>query len=309
MPRISFLNAIQGGQQSGSARTVRGILERCYLEPLHPGSPLLIGDTPLTTFSAKHVIVLRDRMASFSAAANKRVKELRRVFNWYQEENPDREISNPTTKVKLLKRKVKGFHSWTLDEVERYEKCHPLGTAARLTLDLILYTAVRRGDVVKLRRTHVTHDGWLALKLARQMLCLMPIIEPLAESISAFIDANKGTVAGSANLDAFLVTAYGKAFSPSGLGNHMRKWCDEAGLRHCSAHGVRNATSARLAELGCTEEEIAAITGHVDLDQIRVYTRGARRKLMAENALRKLQNGLNQRARKSMTALSKSLGI
>ncbi len=289
-------------------RRVRGILESCCQEATKPGSSLYIGDTSLVTLDASHVNVLRDRKAAFSAAANKRVKEVRRVFNWYQEEHPNKNIPNPAARVKLLKRKVKGFHSWTLEEVARFERCHPLGTAARLTLDLILYTAVRRSDVVKLGRKHVTHDGWLHFEVGKTGVELdMPIIEPLAGSIAAFIEANKGTLAGNANADSFLVTAYGKAFSPAGLGNRVRQWCDEAGLPHCAAHGVRKATSARLAELGCTEEEIAAITGHLDLDQIRVYTRGARRKLMAENALRKLESGLNQRARKSMTTLSKFL--
>jgi hypothetical protein len=35
---------------------------------------------------------------------------------------------------------------------------------------------------------------------------------------------------------------------------------DDAGLPHCTAHGLRKAATARLAELGAAENEIMAIT-------------------------------------------------
>ena len=31
------------------------------------------------------------------------------------------------------------------------------------------------------------------------------------------------------------------------FGNKMREWCNQAGLPHCSAHGLRKAMSRRLA--------------------------------------------------------------
>ena len=37
----------------------------------------------------------------------------------------------------------------------------------------------------------------------------------------------------------FLVTEYGKPFTPAGFGNWFRQRCDEAGLPQCSAHGLR----------------------------------------------------------------------
>jgi hypothetical protein len=37
--------------------------------------------------------------------------------------------------------------------------------------------------------------------------------------------------------------------------NWFRARCDEAGLPHCSAHGLRKVASLRLAEYGCTVHE------------------------------------------------------
>lgn len=52
------------------------------------------------------------------------------------------------------------------------------------------------------------------------------------------------------------MTEFGKPFSVAGFSNRFRKWCNEAGLPHCSAHGLRKAGSARLAELGASDRKI-----------------------------------------------------
>src|SRR5665811_2046431 len=72
-----------------------------------------------------------------------------------------------------------------------------------------------------------------------------------------------------------LTTQTGKPFSAAGFGNWFRDRCNEAGLSHCSAHGLRKATARRLAEAGCTMHEIAAITGHASLSEIQRYTKAA----------------------------------
>jgi integrase len=43
-----------------------------------------------------------------------------------------------------------GVLAWTEPDAVRYEARHPIGTKARLAFDLLLYTGVRRSDVVKL---------------------------------------------------------------------------------------------------------------------------------------------------------------
>ncbi|WP_235953389.1 hypothetical protein [Salipiger sp. PrR002] len=59
-------------------------------------------------------------------------------------------------------------------------------------------------------------------------------------------------------------------------------------LGNCSVHGLRKAAAARLAELGCTEFEIMAITGHTTSKEVTRYTRAASQKTRAESALRRL---------------------
>ena len=88
----------------------------------------------------------------------------------------------------------------------------------------------------------------------------------------------------SGNL-TFLVTAFGKPFTANGFGNWFRQCCNLAGLPHCSAHGLRKAAAARLAELGASESEIMAVTGHTTSKEVVRYTRGARQKVLAARAM------------------------
>jgi integrase len=59
-----------------------------------------------------------------------------------------------------------------------------------------------------------------------------------------------------------------------------------AGLRpECSFHGLRKAACRRLAEAGCSANEIAAISGHATLKEVERYTRAADQARMARNAM------------------------
>jgi site-specific recombinase XerD len=89
----------------------------------------------------------------------------------------------------------------------------------------------------------------------------------------------------------FLVTEYGKPFSEAGFGNWMRQRCDEAGLSDCSSHGLRKAIARRMAETGMSPHQIQAITGHTTLKEIERYTKAVRQKLIAEMAMRGLDDG------------------
>jgi integrase len=74
----------------------------------------------------------------------------------------------------------------------------------------------------------------------------------------------------------------------------MRKWCAEAGLPECSAHGLRKACARRLAEAGATAHEIMAVTGHKTLAEVQRYTETAMREGLADSAHAKLLSWANR---------------
>lgn len=267
-------------------RVRRQIIEHCLHEPIEPGSSILFADFPLDRFGIKAMKVLRDRKMALPAAANGRVKALRQVFVFAMDEEDDRGeplmTMNPARDVRYLKGNVGGIHAWTLAEVEKFEKCHPIGTKARLAFALLLYTAQRRSDIIQFGRQHV-RDGWLRFTQFKGRTRNPVTLEiPIIPALQQIID-----VSPTGDL-TFLVNDLGRAFTQAGFGNKMRQWCDEAGLPDCSAHGLRKATAARLAELGCSDREIMAVTGHQTEKEVTRYTRSARQKVMAKSAMKKL---------------------
>jgi enterobacteria phage integrase len=86
-----------------------------------------------------------------------------------------------------------------------------------------------------------------------------------------------------------LTTAFNKPFTYAGYGNMMADAIAAAGLPdRCVLHGLRKAAARRLAEAGCTEKEIAAVTGHTTLKEVARYTRAADQKRLAAGAVAKL---------------------
>jgi integrase/recombinase XerD len=77
-------------------------------------------------------------------------------------------------------------------------------------------------------------------------------------------------------------------FTANGFGNKFKDWCRQANLPHCSAHGVRKATSTAPAEAGATPHEIMAVTGHQTLEEVERYTKTASRRKTADAAMAKL---------------------
>jgi integrase len=194
---------------------------------------------------------------------------------------------NPVRDVPYFKSGSQGFHSWTLEEIQRFEERHAIGTKARLAMALLLYTGQRRSDVILFGRQHV-RDNWLTFTQQknrnRKPVSLSIPVAPALQSIVAASQCGDLT---------FLITDFGRPFTAAGFGNKFRDWCDQAGLPHCSAHGLRKATAARLAELGASEHEIMAITGHQTSKEVSRYTRAARQRVLADSAMARLARGDN----------------
>lgn len=255
----------------------RRILEGAWDEPISPGSPHVFADMPLARVTPKALRVLRDRKMDAREAGNARVKVLRAVYRFAL----DDEIVtvNPAESVPYFKTKTQGHHTWTVEEVRRFEERHPIGTTARLAMALMLYTGARRSDAVRLGPQHVA-DGWLKFTAYKNRN--RSPVEVEVPMLLALTHVIEGTKKGHL---AFLVTKFGKPYSMGGFSGQFRDWCDQAGLKHCSAHGLRKAGATIAAENGATERQLMAIFGWVDPKMASLYTRRAERKRMAGGAM------------------------
>ena len=114
------------------------------------------------------------RRANTPAAANNMVRMIRLLMRFAIDEGWRKD--DPTLGIKMLKIKSDGFHCWTYDELEAFERRWPIGTRKRLAFALLLYSFQRRGDVIRLGRQHIS-DGCLTIvqHKTRAKLTILPI--------------------------------------------------------------------------------------------------------------------------------------
>lgn len=261
------------GLAAGTQRARRGILEQFRREH---------GDKPLRLMTRGHLTKILGDKKPF--AARNWLMALRGLMQFAVEAGI--RADDPTAGIDPARAKQGNIHTWTEAEIAQFEACHPLGSRARLAMALLLYTAQRRSDVIRMGPQHV-RDGVLTL---RQQKTGTPLAIPVHPELARVIAASP-----CGNL-AFLVSgedapAPGAPLSNSGVGNAFRRWCDEAGLpATCSSHGLRKAACRRLAEAGCSAPQIAAISGHKSLREVQLYIAEADQARLARAAFEHLDN-------------------
>lgn len=236
------------------------------------------GDQPFAGFQREHILAARARRADMPHSANHFLRAMRAIWKWALDAGIA--TTNPTKDVPLLNPKSDGYHTWSEDEVAQYEARWPTGTRERLALDLLLYTGLRRGDVVRLGRPHV-RDSWFKIRTEKKgVLVEAPLLPILAASIEATPTGDLTFIAG----------VQGRPMVKQAFGAWFRLACIEAGVPG-RAHGLRKAAAVRAAEHGATELQLMAIFGWTDPQMARVYTAKAQRKKMAGQAMAGLEGG------------------
>jgi integrase len=234
------------------------------------------GERPVSAITVGWLDRVFASMSDTPAAAN----VLRKVLSGLMDHARRLEwrTDNPVRLTETYK-EGEGHHTWTEAEIEQYRATHALGTMARLTLELALNTAARRCNVATLTRDDI-REGRIIVDHAKGN---DETSVPMLPTTKAALDALP-----AAPIKHLVVTQFGKPFSVAGLGNRMRKWCDDAGLSQCSMHGLRKAVSRRIAESGGTDAEGQAITGHRKAKTFAHYRAKANRSVLADAALSKV---------------------
>lgn len=266
-------------QKAGDARqkVARGIIEGFRAE---------FGDDRVADFTFEHVEAILSAKAKKRAVGKRIVggpvaavnlqKQLRRLFRYAVKLGLV--TANPAELAESVRAPKGGHHTWTEDEIARYRARHPVGTKARLALEIVLWTLQRRGNVVDFGPRHI-QDGkidFVALKGNK------PMKLPAAPQLIAAIRAMP-----SVGLKTYLVTQYGKPFSPDGFGNWFADRCKEAGVPG-RAHGLRKAAARRAAELEATNAMLKAIGGWEQDSEVTTYTKGADQARLAALAMNRL---------------------
>lgn len=245
------------------------------------------GDKSFRKVSKRHIQNAIDDRRAKPHAANSFLTAMNRFFEWAV--TNDHIPVNPCDGIKPIRAKIKGHHVWSLDEVEAFKKRHPLGTRARLALDILLYTGLRRSDAVVAGKQHI-REGVLSLRTQKTGAWVhIPVAGALRQSVDA---APTGDL-------TILTGEDGSPFvSPDAFGKWFHRRCAEAGLKECSAHGLRKAGATIAANNGATAHELMAMYGWSRISMAEVYTKEANRRQLAHAAAERIANGLSPHRKK-----------
>jgi hypothetical protein len=132
------------------------------------------GEKPLALLPPKFVALTLSQMKPH--VARNWVKALRGLMQFATKLELCRE--DPTQGVKLPRIKSDGIYTWAEGDIAAFEAVHPIGSQARLALGLLLYTAQRRSDVIRIGPQHI-RNGVLTVRQQKTGTTLGDIARPI----------------------------------------------------------------------------------------------------------------------------------
>ena len=236
------------------------------------------GDESYARITSATILAGRHRRAKTPHQARHFLDAIRGLFRWAHKAGFIK--TDPTLGVHNLPRKrTEGFTPWTEQHIAAYEARWPIGTRQRVWLDVLAYTGLRRGDVVRLGRQHV-RDGVATLRPEKGGF-VVEVTLPILPVLQRTLDA------GPTGDLTYVVGANGRPLTKESFGNEFKAACMSADVPG-SAHGVRKIAATRAAENGATEAELMAIFGWTDPKMAAHYSRAANRRKLAAQAIEKL---------------------
>lgn len=178
--------------------------------------------------------------------------------------------------------KQREFLPWPDWMIEHLAAAPPV---VRTAAELILGTGQRPNAAIEMRRDHFK-DGW------------MQVLDEKAD-MRITVYAPRGLLAYLASLPNtgahLLPKNLTQPLGYSAVEKTFRAWRETLGAeaRPYSLHGLRKLAIIRLAEAGCTDAQIQAITNQ-SLETIRYYRELANRKALSKSAMELLERNINE---------------
>jgi len=180
--------------------------------------------------------------------------------------NPAKGIYKLHTKKRITKR-------WSQEIIDKFDAAAtpPL----RLALYLLLYTGQRECDVITMQWDHI-RDGMICVKQRKTGEVVWIAIDP---ALQPALDATP-------RINEYILNSKrGRPFASSnGLSRAIRPTLKEIGINDHSGHGLRVSAACALKEAGCSDDLVAAITGHTNMKTLRIYLKEVDRQQMAREA-------------------------
>ena len=230
------------------------------------------GTLPVRGIETKHVQALADTQTP--ATANNLLRCLNAMMGWsvrhgWRQDNPCREAR--------YRPKGDGYGPWSAEQVEAARiELEPTRPDLWWAIALALYSGQRLGDCLAMRWDAI-NNGQLAVRQAKTGKTLLIAIHRDLAAVLDTIPRRAVTILTSADGTPWrggFQTAW-RAHKPSAV--------RDAGLVF---HGLRKSAVVRLLEAGCTDAEVAAITGQ-SRQMVEHYAKQVNQTKLAASAILK----------------------
>ena len=211
------------------------------------------GDFPLSALTDRRTrgifMAWRDKLAAKSRRqADYAWQVLARVLSWALDRGLV--LANPCARGGRLYRGSRVDKIWTADDEAAFLKSAP--AHFHLPLLLALWTGQRQGDLLRLPWS--AYDG-THIRL-RQSKTGARVTIPVGAPLKAALDA------ATKHGPLILTNSLRRPWTSHGFQASWRIAATKAGIVGVTFHDLRGTAVTRLAIVGCTEAEIATITGH-----------------------------------------------
>jgi integrase len=189
---------------------------------------------------------------------------------------------NPAKGIFKLHKKKRITKRWSQEIIDKFSLAAT--PSMRLGLYLLLYTAQRESDVVTMQWDHIQWDAKANCNVIRvkQRKTGEVVWIPILPALQAALDQTPRI--NSYILNSERGTPFVDASSLSGA---IRRTLKEIDVEDHSGHGLRVSAACALKEAGCSDDLVAAITGHTNMKTLRIYLKEVDRQQMAREAAAK----------------------
>lgn len=239
-----------------------------------------IGPVYVTDIDRDKVYQLRDEAFDTPGEANNMLRMLKILFNFAVDRKRMIEAS-PAARIPELK--LGTWRAWTDAECLQFETRWNQGTMQRRAYALALYTGQRRSDLVAMTRAKRVGGRILVKQQKTDVELEIPEHPLLTDELGR----------GVQGITHLLTTEVGgKPFDAIYFGAWFAEAIGAAKLPDaCVLHGLRKTAARKLADVGCTAEEIMSITGHKTQKMVALYTEDADTRRRADRAIDKWTKG------------------
>ena len=175
------------------------------------------GNRSIATLERKHVVMMLDAKAKTPVAARDFLRCLRLLIAYAIQIGVRQD--DPTAGVRVKLPKTDGFRTWTEEDIAAFEAAYPVGSKPRLALALLLNTALRCADVVRVGRGNIRNGVVTITQRKTGGALAIRVTAVLAEAINA---------AAPGDALVFLINEYGNAFTAKGFGKWFTAQCHES---------------------------------------------------------------------------------